>query len=158
MRHGLTLRKAVLVGIVLLSSITILFSGIIEETSATLEVGGIVDGSAGVSVFAQKGLWHGQFGNKGVGNRLSIREGASWNVHVAGLFGNVAGGGAPGIQAAIEGTKNGFFINRFRVAAGWIELSSCGKYHVFRGHGSSNGMSTGYVLFADFYQGTEILW
>ena len=52
MGHGLSLRKAVLVSIVLLGSITVLFGGIVEETVTAIKVGGIVDGSTGVSVFA----------------------------------------------------------------------------------------------------------
>jgi hypothetical protein len=140
--HGLSLRKTILVRIVFLGSIAILFGGIVEEAGATLEVGGIVGGATGCSILSKKGLWHGKFRDKGVGDGLSIREGASWNVHVAGLLGNVARGGAPGIEAAIQSTKRGFFINRLGVSTGRIELSACGKHHIFWWHGSGNSWST----------------
>jgi hypothetical protein len=37
--HGLTLRKTILVSIIFLSPITILFGGIVEETTAAIKVG-----------------------------------------------------------------------------------------------------------------------
>jgi hypothetical protein len=37
--HGLSLRKPVLVSIILLSPITILFGGIVKETTAAIKVG-----------------------------------------------------------------------------------------------------------------------
>jgi len=144
--------------VVFLGPITILFGGIVEETSTAMKVGRIVGRATGRSIFTQKSLRHGQFGYKRVGNRFSIGEGASRNVHVAGLLGNVAGSGAPGIQTAIQGTKGGFLVNCLCISAGWIELSACRKYHILGWHGSRNGRCAGDVLFADLYQGTEILW
>jgi hypothetical protein len=58
MGHGLSLRKTILVSIVLLSPITILFGGIVEETATAVKVRGIVDRAAGSSILSKKGLWH----------------------------------------------------------------------------------------------------
>ena len=72
--HGLTLRETVLVRIVFLGAVTVLFGGIVEETTAAFKVFGVVLGAAGVDVAAKKGLGHGEFRDKGVGDGFAIRD------------------------------------------------------------------------------------
>jgi hypothetical protein len=76
-RHGITASAAARQGIELVSAIAILFGGIVEETTAALKVFGVVLRTAGIDVAAKKGLGHGEFGDKGVGDGFAIRDRAA---------------------------------------------------------------------------------
>jgi hypothetical protein len=71
-RHWLTQRKPVLVRIIFLSTITVLFGGIIEETTTAFKVGRIIGCAAGISIDAEKRFGHRQFGDKGVRNLFAV--------------------------------------------------------------------------------------
>ena len=89
MGHGLTLRETVLVRIVFLGTVTVLLGGIVEETTATLKIGRIVGGAAGVAVDAEKRLGHGQFIHEGIGDGLAIGKGATALIHIARQLGDI---------------------------------------------------------------------
>jgi hypothetical protein len=75
--HGITTTAAARQGIELVSTIAILFGGIVEEATAAFKVFSVVLGAAGIDVAAKKGLRHGEFGDKGVGDGFTIRDGAA---------------------------------------------------------------------------------
>ena len=74
MGHGIASSAAARQGVKLVSAIAILFGGIVEETTAAFKVFGVVLGAAGVDVAAKKGLGHGEFRDKGVGDGFAIRD------------------------------------------------------------------------------------
>jgi hypothetical protein len=76
-RHGITTSSTARQGIELIGSIAILFGGIVEKTATALKVFGVVLGATGVDITAKKGLGHGKFGNKGVGDGFAIRNRAT---------------------------------------------------------------------------------
>jgi hypothetical protein len=75
--HGITASTAARQGIELVGTISILFGGVVEETTAALKVFGVVLGAAGVDIAAKKGLGHGEFADKCVGDGFAIRDGAA---------------------------------------------------------------------------------
>jgi len=58
MGHGFAASRTVGKGIVFIGAITVLFSGIIKETSTSFKIFGIIFGSTGVDIGAEKGLGH----------------------------------------------------------------------------------------------------
>jgi hypothetical protein len=72
--HRIATRSAARQGIELVGAIAILFGGIVEKATAALKVFGIVLGAAGIDVAAKKGLRHGEFADKGVGDGFAIRD------------------------------------------------------------------------------------
>jgi hypothetical protein len=77
MRHGITALSAARQGVKLVSTIAILFGGIIEETATALKVFSIIFGATCVDITAKKGLRHREFGDKDVGGRVAIRNGTA---------------------------------------------------------------------------------
>jgi hypothetical protein len=75
--HRIAACTAARQGIELVGTIAILFGGIIEETTAAFKVFGVVLGATGVDVAAKKGLGHGEFADKCVGDGFAIRDGTA---------------------------------------------------------------------------------
>jgi hypothetical protein len=95
MRHGISTPTSARQGVKLVSTITILFGGIVEETTTAFKVGRIVGCAAGISVDAKKRFGHRQFGDKGVRNLFAVGQGASASIQVTGLLGDVLRGRTP---------------------------------------------------------------
>jgi hypothetical protein len=93
--HGITACTAARQGIELVGAIAILFGRIVEETTAAFKVFGVILGAAGIDVAAKKGLRHSEFGDKGVGDGFTIRDGAARYIHIAGFTRNVFCGWTP---------------------------------------------------------------
>jgi hypothetical protein len=154
--HGITASTAARQGIELVGAIAILFGGVVEETATAFKVFGVVLGATGVDVAAKKGLGHGEFGDKGVGDGFAIRDRAARYIHIAGFTRNVLCGWAPFIQWVIEGAKDGFLVNIGGISAGRIKFSSCGKDHILGWHRGRNSGSASDIVFADLYPRTKI--
>jgi hypothetical protein len=154
--HGITASTAARQGIELVGAIAILFGGVVEKTAAALKVFGVVLGAAGVDVATKKGLGHGEFADKGVGDGFAIRDRAARYIHIAGFTRNILCGWAPLIQRVIEGAKDRFLVNIGGISAGRIKFSSHGKDHILGWHGGRNSGSTGDIIFADLYPRTKI--
>jgi hypothetical protein len=75
--HGIAATAAARQGIERIGTIAILFGGIVEETATAFKVFGVILGATGVDVAAKKGLRHGKFGDKGVGDGFAIRDSTS---------------------------------------------------------------------------------
>jgi hypothetical protein len=156
-RHGLTLGQTILVRIILLSAVTVLFGGIVEETTTALKIGRIVGGAARVAVDAKKRLGHGQLIHERIGDGLAVGKRATALIHIARQLGDVLGCCTPGIKGLIESAKRRLCIDGGSVAAGRIKGTACGEYHSRGRHGSRNRWRTGDVVLTDFHPWTKLL-
>jgi hypothetical protein len=74
---------------ILVSAIAVLFRGVIKQATTAFKIEGIIFGTTGSFVGAEKGLGHGKFRHKGIGEGLAVRNGGTRHVECALFLRNI---------------------------------------------------------------------
>jgi hypothetical protein len=110
-------------------SVAVLLCRIVEQSATACGIHRIILGTAGAFIHAQQGLGHRQFGDEGTGDRPTIRNSRTRDIHRAFFFGNVLAV-SPSVQGLVEGAQAGFVVDASGVASWRVELSAGWEDHV----------------------------